>query len=103
VAPELPDAALQDLRRAMSRDAGVVRSAEGLSRLLDQIDGLEAAHGRAASLVATRLIAASALARTESRGGHFRSDGVEDTAAPQRTFVRWSDLIAVNAWKHAAE
>ena len=103
VAPELPERALQDLRRAMSRDAGVVRSAEGLSRLLDQIDGMEAAHGRAASLVATRLIAACALARTESRGGHFRADGVENTAAPQRTFVRWSDLIAANAWKHAAE
>jgi L-aspartate oxidase len=87
----------------MSRDAGVVRSAEGLSRLLDVIDSLEAAHGRAAPLVATRLIAASAFARTENRGGHFRADGVENTAAPQRTFVRWSEVIAANAWKYAAE
>jgi L-aspartate oxidase len=103
VAPELPDPALQALRRAMSRDAGVVRSAEGLSRLLDGIDELEAAHGRAAPLAAARLIAASALARTESRGGHFRSDAGEADAAPQRTFVRWSDVIAADAWKYAAE
>ena len=103
VAPELPEPALQDLRRAMSRDAGVVRSAESLARLLGGIEALEAAHGRAASLAAARLIAASALARTESRGGHFRSDAGEGAAAPQRTFVRWPDLIAANAWKYAAE
>jgi L-aspartate oxidase len=103
VAPELPEQALKTLRGAMSRDAGVVRSAEGLSRLLDQIDGLEARHGRAASLAAARLVAACALARTESRGGHFRTDVGEDAAVPRRTFVRWPDLIAANAWKYAAE
>ncbi len=70
-APELPDQALQTLRRAMSRYAGVVRSDEGLRDLLDLIDDLEARHGRAAPLAAARLVAASALTRTENRGGHF--------------------------------
>jgi L-aspartate oxidase len=105
VAPELPEPALQSLRRGMSRHAGVVRSAEGLRRLLDEIDGLEAIHGRAPSLVAARMVAACALARTESRGGHFRSDAAEGDAVPRRTLVRWSDLVGAGAgaWKFAAE
>jgi L-aspartate oxidase len=101
--PGLPDQALQTLRRAMSRDAGVVRSADGLLRLLDEIDGLEAHHGRAASLAAARLVAACALGRTESRGGHYRSDASAADASPRRTFVRWSDLLPATTWKHAAE
>jgi L-aspartate oxidase len=103
VTPDLPSPALQILRRAMSRDAGVVRSADGLRRLLDQIDGLEALHGRTAQLVAARLVAACALARTESRGGHFRVDATDPDATPRRTFVHGSDLLPANAWKHAAE
>jgi len=87
----------------MSRDAGVVRSADGLLRLLDTIAGLEARHGRAAALVAARLVAECALARTESRGGHFRIDAVAADPAPRRTFVHWSDLLLSLAWKHAAE
>ena len=74
VAPELPDAALQTLRRAMSADAGVVRDAAGLSRLIGLIARLTAEHGEALPLVAARLVAATALVRTESRGAHFRRD-----------------------------
>ena len=73
-APDLPDAPLQSLRLAMSRDAGVVREATGLTRLAAEIDALEAAHGRALPLVAARLVAEGALARRESRGAHFRTD-----------------------------
>ncbi len=83
-APELPAAALQTLRQAMSRDAGVIRDAAGLARLLAEIDALEAAHGRAAPLVAARLVAACALARRESRGGHYRQDFTE-LQSPTRT------------------
>jgi L-aspartate oxidase len=101
--PDLPTEALQTLRHAMSRDAGVVRTADGLLRLLDVVDGLEAAHGRAAPLAAARLVAACALARNESRGGHFRADAAQADLEPRRTFVRWPDLIAATAWKHAAE
>ena len=103
VAPDLPSQALQTLRQAMSRDAGVVRSADGLLRLLDTIDGLEALHGGAAALVAARLVAASALARTESRGGHFRADASEPDVIPRRSFVLWSDVAPASAHKHAAE
>ncbi len=57
--PPLADAAI---REAVWRDAGVVRSREGLERLLDS------AHPLAG------LIARCALARTESRGAQLRSD-----------------------------
>jgi L-aspartate oxidase len=74
ITPDLPDEALAQLRAAMSRDAGVVRDDAGLRRLHAVIDDLEAAHGAAAPLITARLIARAALAREESRGGHFRSD-----------------------------
>lgn len=84
--PDLPDDALQGLRQAMSRDAGVIRDADGLARLVATLDALEAAHGRAPTLVAAGLIARAALARQESRGGHFRAD-FPATTLPERTFV----------------
>jgi L-aspartate oxidase len=93
-APDLPDEALQTLRRAMSRHAGVVRDREGLKRLLALIDGLEESHGAAPPLVAARLVAACALAREESRGGHYRSDFPKLSAAPRRTRIRLADLGA---------
>jgi L-aspartate oxidase len=89
----LPAEALQQLRGQMSRHAGVVRDAEGLGALLREIERLEAAHGRSASLVAARLVAACALARTESRGGHFRADA-EPPQAARRTFVTFAQVDA---------
>ena len=100
-APVLPPDALQALRQAMSGDAGVVRDAEGLARLLNLITALEAAHGLSAPLVAARLVAACALARRESRGGHFRAD-FPQAQAPARTRVTLAD-IASPALRFAAE
>jgi L-aspartate oxidase len=102
IAPALPQDAVQRLRQALSRDAGVVRSADGLLRLLEEIEGLEAQNGRTAELAAARLIAAAALARSESRGGHFRADAPAAGSVPRRTFVRLADILP-SAWKYAAE
>ncbi|WP_375163894.1 L-aspartate oxidase [Phenylobacterium sp.] len=90
-AAELPPEGLKALREAMSRHAGVVRDAGGLSRLLHLIDGLEAAYGRSAPLVAARLVAACAWTRQESRGGHFRADFPAE-AEPARTFVTLAEV-----------
>ncbi len=92
-APDLPDGALQSLRRAMSRDAGVVRDGAGLRRLLSEIAALEAANGRALPLVAARLVAEGALARRESRGAHFRAD-YPQLGAPIRSRVTLSPAPA---------
>ena len=60
--PEPLEAVTPEIRRALWEDAGLVRDAVGLERL------------RRAPHLLTRLIAESALARTESRGAHFRAD-----------------------------
>lgn len=85
-APDLAPEALARLRRVMSAEAGVVRDAAGLGRALAVIDDLEARTPGAASLAAARLIVGSALARRESRGGHWRRDF--PAAAPEARHTR---------------
>lgn len=84
---DIPNEALQELRQHMATKCGVVRDAAGLASVLDEIDQLEYSHGPARTLEAARLIAAAALAREESRGGHFRSDFPDPHPEPSRTFL----------------
>ena len=89
------------LRRIMAADVGVVRDAAGLADGLRAIDALEQrAHAPRFlnMLAAARLVAAAALLRTESRGGHYRSD--HDRQSPawrHRTFITLADAEAVAA------
>ena len=85
VAPDLTAGALQTLRDTMSREVGVVRDAAGLTGALEVIAGLEAEAPGALPLVAARLIAEAALARRESRGGHFRRDYPEAASVARHT------------------
>jgi L-aspartate oxidase len=62
VQAQLPPVAAPGLGPALWRDAGLIRNADGLLRLVDAPHQL------------VRLIAESALARNESRGVHFRED-----------------------------
>ncbi len=69
---------LANVRRLMWEKVGIVRHAAGLGTASKAIDALSGGaertvSGRNATLVAM-LIARTALARTESRGGHHRSD-----------------------------
>ena len=69
---------LATLRQAMTMNVGLERNAAGLREALAQIARLERAGGNDADLknmtATATLIAAAALQREESRGGHFRSD-----------------------------
>ena len=101
-APDLPDAALHDLRRSLSREAGVERSAEGLSRVLAQIDDLARTFGEAPTLTAARLIVSGALARRESRGAHFRTDHPAPATTAKHTRTRSGSVDRVEACPSAA-
>lgn len=94
--PMLPDAPRAELRQLMQAHAGVVRDAKGLVLALDRVDALCDAHGRANALVVARLILTAALARKESRGGHFRSD-FPDAGQPHRSFITDADHVPATA------
>ncbi len=71
--------AVQDLRRVMTDLVGVERNADGLRLALRQIADLEANAQQVTRAylnmtTSATLVAAAALKRTESRGGHFRTD-----------------------------
>ncbi len=76
-------------RDALWRDAGIVRTEEGLSRLLADEHPL------------VRLIARCALARTESRGAHLRADHPErDPGLDMRHAVIGSEeQLAWQTWR----
>lgn len=88
-----------ELRRLMSTDVGVVRDGAGLSRALATILKIErqSSSPRVRNMAAAALfVAASALARTESRGGHFRADYPEpDPTQARRTFMTLDDARAI--------
>ena len=71
----------------MSLKAGVTRDAAGLKDVLKLIEELDSKYGAAFPLISARLIASAALARTESRGGHYRSDFPDLGPKPVRTFL----------------
>ena len=89
---EMPDPAkVARLRQTMTSLVGVVREGAGMTEALATIDALGAdcrSERFINMLTAARIIAAAALARTESRGGHFRSDYPDhDPAWKHRTYI----------------
>ncbi|HSG95331.1 MAG TPA: FAD-binding protein, partial [Afifellaceae bacterium] len=95
---EAQSALMTRLRQIMSRHVGVVREADGLREALQTFAELEAEARDPQlrnALIAARMIAAAALMRKESRGGHQRADFPQpDPALARRTFTT---LAACNA------
>ena len=91
--PSDDDVAL--LRHTMARYVGVVRNRAGLVEALSVIARLERSCRSTRflnMLTAAKLIAGAALVRTESRGGHYRSDFPDaDPAWRHRTFITLAD------------
>lgn len=98
----LPDPDLvARLRHAMTAGAGVVRDADGLRACLQQIAAIEAAQPDCPSLsnmtATATLIAAAALLRRESRGGHYRSDFPDTLPDAQRSYLTLDQALAIRA------
>jgi L-aspartate oxidase len=89
----LPQEPHAELRALMQAHAGVVRDQPGLTKALDRIDALCETLGDANPLRAARLIVSAALARKESRGGHYRSD-YPHAGAQERTFLTAASATA---------
>ncbi|MGV8834161.1 MAG: L-aspartate oxidase [Devosia sp.] len=95
--------AVQQLRQIMTHLVGVERDATGLKLALRQIARLEATakHVTIAYVNMTTsatLVAAAALKRTESRGGHFRTDFPDaDAHWEHHTTMTLSEALAIRA------
>src|SRR5476649_1626946 len=93
------------LRGAMSRDVGVERNADGLRAALAVIGRLETMSNEPALLnmtAAAKLVTAAALARNESRGGHWRSDFPQVAKTGVRTFMTLADAERIASQAQAA-
>ena len=97
VAPDLKG--LRLLRQTMSDKVGVLRDADGLSEALRIIRQLDAENRNKSTdfanmLAAATVITAAALLRTESRGGHYRSDfPALDAGQARRSFLTLPEAL----------
>lgn len=99
--PTPPAQAIDDLRRCMTDNVGVVRDAEGLRLALRTIARLERDNPECLcflNMTATAtLIAAAALAREESRGAHCRRDFPGSLERAERTHITLDQALSIRA------
>jgi L-aspartate oxidase len=89
------------LREAMTRLVGLERDENGLREALSIIAQVERAGANEPALVnmtsTAKLVAAAALTRHESRGGHYRSDYTKADPNSKRTFMTLGDAERIAA------
>jgi L-aspartate oxidase len=101
-APGAKPAREHALRQLMTRHVGVIRSREGLAYAVRELAATERACAQLPGLrnMATTalMIAAAALRRKESRGGHYRSDFPKtDPAQARRTYLTLAEARTIAA------
>jgi L-aspartate oxidase len=95
------------LREAMTRHVGLERDAPGLREALHAIEQVERVSGGEPALLnmtaSAKLVAAAAIARNESRGGHYRRDFPKTSPSAERTFLTLAEaeIIARNEAERA--
>jgi L-aspartate oxidase len=99
---DAPPEALTDLRRTMTDLVGVTRDGAGLTEALRRIAAAERRWAPASRAflnmcAAATLIAAGALLRRESRGGHWRDDHPDTAAEARPTEITLDAALAVRA------
>jgi L-aspartate oxidase len=97
---------VEAVRAILWDKVGIIRNQEGLTEAVNQLDALsygnnlplERKYYEAQNILTVgRLIAASALARHESRGAHYRSDvPFKDNAQPRHSFVSKHTAVYFN-------
>jgi L-aspartate oxidase len=89
------------MREAMSLNVGLERDEAGLKSALTTIEAVERAGAGEPALLnmttAAKIVAAAALARHESRGGHFRSDYPQTNAVALRSFLTLAEAEKISA------
>ncbi|HVV92898.1 MAG TPA: L-aspartate oxidase [Hyphomicrobiales bacterium] len=100
--PPSDDGAVAGLRRLMAEKVGVLRDGPGLADALGALARIEAAPATPPTLramaTAGLLVAAAAFRRTETRGGHARTDFPKtDPAQAHRAFLRLDEARAIAA------
>ncbi len=94
-------AAISTLRHAMIEYVGVERNEDGLKKALAMIQEAEKQCVRPSILnmmTAAKVVAASALRRTESRGAHFRTDYPQtDAAQAKRSYITLAEVEDIAA------
>lgn len=92
-----PDRGLRALRALMSREVGIVRSADGLRSALADLErwagGLDDPDSLDDATLVALLITSGALARRESRGGHLRTDRPGTARVADHTLICLTDLL----------
>jgi L-aspartate oxidase len=84
---------LADIRTSTDRFLGVRREAADLGALLERLGSSGTVDGSAVATLVAWLVAASALRREESRGGHYRGDFPD-----QRTEWRFRQAVDASGW-----